>query len=98
MGTALNTPRPYPLTHTNPRIHTTAHKENTMEINRPTSTTTRLDDTFRTGTEPRQTVKTTFTIPIELHRRLKYHALTHDVAMNDLICEWIEQNTGDIPA
>lgn len=69
-----------------------------MEINRPTSTTTRLDDTFRTGTEPRQIVKTTFNIPIELHRRLKYHALTHDVAMNDLVCEWIEQNTGDIPA
>lgn len=98
MGIALNTPRPYPLTHTNPRIHTTAHKENTMEINRPTSTTTRLDDTFHTGAEPRQTVKTTFTIPIELHKRLKYHALTRDVAMNDLVCEWIEQNTGDIPA
>ena len=40
-----------------------------MEINRPTSTTTRLDDTFRTETKPRQIVKTTFSIPIELHRR-----------------------------
>ncbi len=98
MGTALNTPRPYPRIHANPRIHTTAHKENIMEINRPTSTTTRLDDTFRTETKPRQIVKTTFSIPIELHRRLKYYALTRDVAMNDLVCEWIEQNTGDIPA
>ncbi len=69
-----------------------------MEINRPTRATTRLDDTFHTEANPREIVKTTFNIPVELHRRLKYHALTHDVAMNDLVCEWIESNTGEIPA
>ena len=46
----------------------------------------------------REVVKTTFSIPVELHRRLKYHALIHDTAMIDLVCEWIENNTGDLPA
>ncbi|MDE5640390.1 MAG: hypothetical protein K2I40_01480 [Bifidobacterium castoris] len=69
-----------------------------MEIDRPASSTTRLDDTFCNEVKPREFVKTTFNIPIDLHRRLKYHALTRDVAMNDLVCEWIERNTGDIPA
>lgn len=69
-----------------------------MEIDRPASSTTRLDDTFCNKVKPREFVKTTFNIPTNLHRRLKYHALTRDVAMNDLICEWIEHNTGDIPS
>ncbi|MEF2736828.1 MAG: hypothetical protein U0N15_06375 [Bifidobacterium choerinum] len=66
-----------------------------MKINEPNSTITRLDDTFQTERKPRETVKTTFNIPTELHRRLKYYALTRDATMNDLICEWIKQNTTD---
>lgn len=56
--------------------------------------------TMETDTIPksREVVKTTFSIPVELHRRLKYHALIHDTAMIDLVCEWIEDNTGDLPA
>lgn len=50
-----------------------------------------VEHTFREVTEATPTKKTTFDLPEDVHRALRWEALKREVSMRDLVLRYIEQ-------
>lgn len=50
-----------------------------------------VEHTFRQVTEATPTKKTTFDLPLDVHRTLRWEALKRDIPMRDLVLRYIEQ-------
>lgn len=47
--------------------------------------------TFREVTETTPTKKTTFDLPLEIHRTLRWEALKRDISMRDVVLRYIQE-------